>query len=110
MDSSSNNEFKFNEFDEKEEHFDEKEEQFDEKEEQFDEKEEHFDEIENRAEREKYLLPKIYNFNKKETIRYYKWIDDYEVKPGFTMSCYEFIDKINKSRIARNSKRKIIRY
>jgi hypothetical protein len=87
MDSSSDNESKYNE---------------------FMENEKRLDEMEERAEREKCHLPKLYNFNKKETKKYYDWIQDCETSPGFALSWYEFIDKINKSRKARNSKRKMI--
>lgn len=72
------------------------------------EQDKRFDEIEQCADREKYVLPKVYKFNKKETKAYYEWLDDSEFNPGFALSWYEFIDKINRSRKARNSKRKMI--
>jgi hypothetical protein len=76
---------------------------------EFMENEKRLDELEERAEREKYHLPKLYNLNKKETKKYYDWLHDCETSPGFALSLYEFIDKINKSRKARNSKKGMIR-
>ena len=60
-------------------------------------KEKRLDEMEERAEREKMIVP-FYLKTETEKMKYYEWLDDCERSPGFAPSYYEFMQKIEKSR------------
>jgi len=70
----------------------------------MEEKERYLDEIEERAERERMIVPHSLK-TKKEKMKYYEWVEDYERNPGFAPSYYEFMEKIEKSRKKRQYKK-----
>lgn len=68
------------------------------------EREKRFDEIEERAEREKTVVPHSLK-TKKEKQKYYEWLDDSERNPGFAPSYDEFMEKMERSRKRREHKK-----
>jgi hypothetical protein len=71
---------------------------------EYEEREKRLDEMEERAERERMIVPHSLK-TKKEKMKYYEWVEDYERNPGFAPSYYEFMEKIERSRKRREQKK-----